>query len=207
VNTASIALAFADAVMFAGAGWVGVLLSDVLYGTLAAEADGPETIIMPLWVFLAVTACIGGAIGMHGATPAHTALMLVVVAALAVCASTDLRAGMIPDAFTLLPLAIVLGYAAIDRSWVPLIGAAFALVPFALLAALSRGHGMGWGDVKLATLGGALLGMSGLTVAVAFAAIAVLIVSLARGRFGQSIAFGPYLAVAIGAALTLGPWV
>jgi hypothetical protein len=76
----------------------------------------------------------------------------------------DARSGMIPNRFSLAPL----------------LSGLFAFVPFAGLALFTRGHGMGWGDVKLAALG------------------------RTAGRARQPIAFGPYLAASIGAALAVG---
>jgi len=192
------------AALFGAAGWLGTLLSEALYGTLAPEADGPAAVAVPEWTFVAVAACIGVFIGLRAEPPAHVALLLIAVMSLAVCAATDFRAGMIPDLFSLGALALVLVYAAVQRDWAPLLSAVFVFVPFAALAIFSKGRGMGWGDVKLATLGGALLGMVGITLAVGVAAICAFIVGRMSGRVRQPIAFGPYLAASIGAALAVG---
>ncbi len=63
---------------------------------------------------------------------------------------------------------------------------------------------MGWGDVKLAAFGGALVGIGGITFAVTLAAAAAYFVFAVTGRARRPIAFGPYLAVAIGAFLLFG---
>jgi leader peptidase (prepilin peptidase)/N-methyltransferase len=192
------------AALFGLAGWLGRLLANTWYSTLERADDGPPAGTIPAWLFVALPACLGAIAGVRGATPLHVALLLVAVVALTVCAATDVRTGMIPDAFTLGPLIVVLGVAAFEGAWMPLFGAAFGFVPFAALAAFSRGRGMGWGDVKLAALGGALVGMGGITLAVATAALAACIAGVAGGRARRPIAFGPYLAVSIGAALGLG---
>jgi leader peptidase (prepilin peptidase)/N-methyltransferase len=126
------------------------------------------------------------------------------VLSLTVCAATDARTGTIPDLFTLGPLILVLGASAATRDWMPLLGAAFAFVPFAAIALFSRGSGMGWGDVKLAALGGALVGLGGITLAVLLASISAYFWAVAKGRARRPIAFGPYLAATIGAVLGLG---
>ncbi len=191
------------AALFAAAGWLGTLLSEALYGTLLPEADGPAAIAVPAWTFIAASACLGFFVGFRGEPPVHIAILLLTALSLTVCAATDFRAGMIPDLFSLGPLAVVLAVSAVQRDWSPLLGAVFVFVPFAALALLSKGRGMGWGDVKLAVLGGALVGMIGMTLAVALASLTAYFVGRTGGRSRQPVAFGPYLAASIGAALAL----
>jgi prepilin signal peptidase PulO-like enzyme (type II secretory pathway) len=192
------------AVLFGMAGRLGRHLSDSWYGTIEREADGPLSLALPVWPFIAAPACIGIIVGIRGAEPLHWAILAIAVLSLTVCAATDVRTGMIPDLFTLGALFVVLAFSTARREWAPLLGALFAFVPFAAIAAVSRGRGMGWGDVKLAALGGALVGMGGITLAVAIASMWACIVSVVTRRARQPIAFGPYLAVSIGAALGLG---
>lgn len=190
--------------LFALTGWLGVLLSESLYGKLTPETNGPAAIVVPAWAFIAVAGALGVLVGIHDEPPVRTGLLLVAVLALTVCAATDCRAGMIPDLFSLAPLLLVLAVSGLEHDWAPAFGAAFAFVPFAVLALISQGHGMGWGDVKLATLGGALVGMVGITLAVTLASLVAYAVGRTRGRGSEPIAFGPYLAVSIGAALAAG---
>ena len=192
------------ALLFGAAGWLGTVIADTFYGAISSEDDGPPSRAVPVRVFVAVPACIGAVVALQDAPPVRVALLVMAVLALGVGAATDLRAGIIPDLFTLGPLAICLAVAALQRDGGPLWGALLAFVPFTLLAALSRGRGMGWGDVKLAAFGGALIGMAGITVAVALASVAAYVTSLAKRRSRQPIAFGPYLAAAIVAAFALG---
>jgi prepilin signal peptidase PulO-like enzyme (type II secretory pathway) len=163
--------------LFGLAGWLGWVLATAWYGTLERETDGPPAGAIPAWAFVAVPACLGAIVGVRGAPPLQVALLIVAVIALTVCTATDVRTGMIPDAFTLGPLIVVLAVALLERAWMPLFGALFAFVPFAIIAAVSRGRGMGWGDVKLAAFGGALVGMGGITLAVAMASLAACIVA------------------------------
>lgn len=196
--------AFVAAALFATAGGVGTLLSEALYATLTPEADGPAAISVPAWAFVAATACVGFFVGFRGEQPAHIGILLIAVLSLTAAAATDFRAGMIPDLFSLGPLLVVLAVSAWQRDWAPLLGTLFVFVPFAGMALFSKGRGMGWGDVKLAALGGALIGMIGITVAIALASLSAYIVGRISGRLRQPIAFGPYLAAAIGAALAVG---
>jgi leader peptidase (prepilin peptidase)/N-methyltransferase len=192
------------ALLFGAAGWLGTLLADAFYGAIVRESDGPPARAVPVSVFVAAPACIGAVVALQDAPPARMALLVMAVLALSAGAATDMRAGIIPDLFTLGPLVITLAVAVLQRDGGPLWGMLLAFVPFALLAVFSRGRGMGWGDVKLAALGGALIGMAGITLAVALASVAAYVASLVNRRPRQPIAFGPYLAAAIVAAFALG---
>lgn len=197
-------LGLCGAALFAAAGWLGTLLAETLYGTLTPESDGPPAIAVPAWALVAASACVGLFVGFRGNQPVHTAILLIGVLALTVCAATDFRAGMIPDLFSVGPLAVVLAVSGLQHDWAPLLGALFVMFPFAAMALLSKGRGMGWGDVKLAVLGGALVGMVGITLAVTVASLSAYIVGLVSDRVRQPIAFGPYLAASIAAALVFG---
>jgi prepilin signal peptidase PulO-like enzyme (type II secretory pathway) len=72
-----------------------------------------------------------------------------------------------------------------------------AFLPFALAALLSKGRGMGWGDSKLAALGGAVLGLQLSLLTFAAACLALVAVGWIRNRRTEPMAFAPYLAVAI----------
>jgi prepilin signal peptidase PulO-like enzyme (type II secretory pathway) len=85
----------------------------------------------------------------------------------------------------------------------PLISAFVAFIPFACLAIVSKGVGMGWGDVKLAALGGAILGFETAFLAFAIGAVVAVVWAYRRGHQKQVIAFAPYLAGAIAVALPL----
>jgi prepilin signal peptidase PulO-like enzyme (type II secretory pathway) len=195
----------AGAIVFGAAGWLGTIVATERYGAIPPRHDGPASRTLPAALLVAVAACVGVLVVAHGPAPDEIAIALLAVVALCVCAAADARTGVIPDLFTLAPLAIVLVDAVVRRAWDPLAGALFALVPFALIALVTRGRGMGWGDVKLAVLGGALVGMGGIALAVVVASLAVTAIGVLRGRGRVPIAFGPYLAASIGAALALGP--
>lgn len=72
---------------------------------------------------------------------------------------------------------------------------------FALLILITRGAGMGWGDVKFAAFMGLFLGFPGTITALYFAFltgafVSVTLILRGKKRFGQTIAFGPFLVAA-----------
>jgi len=123
--------------------------------------------------------------------------------ALAGCCAADFACGLLPDPLTLVPLAVVAGAGVAAHDWAPLLSAAVVFVPFAAAALLSRGRGMGWGDAKLAALGGALLGAREAAFAFMLAAVAAAVIARRTTGGRRPIAFGPYLAAAIVAMLPL----
>jgi prepilin signal peptidase PulO-like enzyme (type II secretory pathway) len=189
--------------LFAAAGWTGTLIAELLCAGRVPHDDGPLPIAYARWPFALVAACIGAALAVRGEPPARLAILMLVVSALAGCTAADFACGMLPDVLTLGPLAIVIGLGAAARDWAPAAGAAFIFVPYAAAALLSRGRGMGWGDAKLAALGGALLGALDATLACTFAAVAAFVVARRTGGTRRPIAFGPYLAASIVATLAL----
>jgi prepilin signal peptidase PulO-like enzyme (type II secretory pathway) len=114
---------------------------------------------------------------------------------------TDVRYGIVPDVFTLVPLAIIFAVGLARHEWLIFGSAAVPFAAFAGAALLSHGRGMGWGDVKLATLGGAVLGLEASLVAFSLSCLAAALYAYARGQKDVPIAFAPYLVAAI--ALTI----
>jgi leader peptidase (prepilin peptidase)/N-methyltransferase len=156
---------------------------------------------------LAATAVLGLGAGWHGAAGALLGVSLVPVVAV------DLSHRLIPDV-VVGPAAVAGAAAGVAADpahwWVPLGGAAGGA---GVLLALWLAHpeGMGLGDVKLAALLGAVLGMAVVpALLVAFAAGAVAgVVLLARfGRRARSmgIPFAPFLAAGALVGLWAGPW-
>jgi prepilin signal peptidase PulO-like enzyme (type II secretory pathway) len=201
--TQPIAVIVLSMIAFAGAGWVGARIGERLCANVEPYADGPGTVAFAHWPFAALAACVGGAVAWQDASLAHLAVLAVVTLALAGGAAADLRCGMLPDVLTLGPLALVVALGAVSRDGSPALGAACVAVPFALAALLTRGRGMGWGDVKLAALGGALLGVADAALAFMLAALAAYLVARRTSGVRRPIAFGPYLAASIAATLTI----
>ncbi|HTJ26151.1 MAG TPA: prepilin peptidase [Candidatus Limnocylindria bacterium] len=191
-------------ITFAMLAWAGSRLADALSKNFTPHADGPSPVAFPRWPFAAVGALLGLTASLRDATPVHLTMEGVVLFALAACTACDLRVGMLPDVCTLGPLVLLLGLAALQHDWAPPLGAALIGTPFAATALVSRGLGMGWGDVKLAALGGALLGAPNAALAFTFAAFAAYLIAWRTGGLRRPIAFGPYLAVSIAAAGALG---
>ena len=83
------------------------------------------------------------------------------------------------------------------------------LVAFWILVMVTRGKGMGWGDVKLAGVMGVILGWPAMIVAVltAFltgAVVAIILILRGKKHFGQTIPFGPFLVLGTIVALVWG---
>jgi prepilin signal peptidase PulO-like enzyme (type II secretory pathway) len=193
--------AFLGALFFGLASYVGVLLG----GTVSAVPfdDGPRPSEPPVPWIVAGAAVIGGIVAMNAVDPRHLVLEAIVICALSAIWCTDARFGIVPDVFTLVPLAIIVGISLLERQPWPVVSAIIAFVPFACLALVSNGRGMGWGDVKLAALGGAVLGGEIALAAFGLGALVAVLYAYLRGRQQQVIAFGPYLAGAIAIALPL----
>ena len=190
-------------IAFAIAAWLGTFLAEALCADLRPYEDGPAPVAFPRWPFPLAGAIVGLASALHGTTPLHLGVLALVMAALAASAASDMRCGMIPDVLSVGPLVLVVGLSAYERTWAPVFGAAFVLLPFAVTALFSRGRGMGWGDVKLAALGGALLGARDAALAFTLASVAAYLIARRSGGLRRPIAFGPYLAGSIIVALAL----
>ena len=93
-----------------------------------------------------------------------------------------------------------------------LLGAVVWLVVFGLVWLISRGRGMGFGDVKLAPVLGAVLAWLGWGPALVglFSAwviggvVALVLLVSGRAKRGTHLAFGPYMLIGAGAGLLVG---
>ena len=194
----------AAAITYAAAAWLGTLISDWLYSGQTPFPDGPATVTVPAWAFPAAGALLGAAVALHGASMTELAIVGLVTIALVAGTATDLKCGVVPDIFTLLPLAGLVLWFGFHGDYGPLFSALVVGLPFAVVAALTRGHGLGWGDVKLAALGGALLGARGAALAFAIGCVAAFVISRFLTPRGKPVAFAPYLVGGIGAVLMIG---
>lgn len=190
------------ALFFGIVGCVGVLLA----GTVKADPypDGPAPAEPPIPWLVGGCSAIGAFVASHSSSVEQVVVYAVVICALAAIWCTDVRYGIVPDAFTLAPLGLVLFIALLQQQPWPFLHAAAPFVPFAITAAVSKGRGLGWGDVKLAALGGAVLGAQIALLAFAASCLVAVVHAYARGRRSQPIAFAPYLACAIGLGMPLG---
>lgn len=191
-----------SAVVFGSAAFLGMQLSEWL-GSKSKhkrlEGADPRR-MQALSIGLTVcTALIGGVLASRGVAVLLFVTLGIVCVALCAAWYSDTSFGYIPDYFTLLPLGLVIAVAIVEREFsMSLIWSALvAFLPFGIAAAVSKGQGMGWGDSKLAALGGAVLGFQMALLTFAAACLALVAVGWIRGRRNQPIAFAPYLAVAI----------
>jgi prepilin signal peptidase PulO-like enzyme (type II secretory pathway) len=191
------------AFFFAAAGVVGALLGITFAERLESLDGAPPPQRTPIPLLIAGCALVGALITAHTFSPAQLVVLAIVCVALVAIWIVDARRGIVPDAFTLGPLGIILLVAIWQHEWQFFISAAIPFVPFAIAAMLSKGRGMGWGDVKLVALGGAVLGAQWAIIAFAVACFAAVVMCYARGKQRGPIAFAPYLTAAIGAAIPM----
>lgn len=182
------------AVLFACAAIAGLAAAAAICARVKAYDDGPQSGTPPVVALVAGAALIGGIAGAHAET-ARLGLVAIVTGAFVAAWYCDVARGVVPDVFSLGPLAVIgiLAFAWHDPRMI--VSALIVVVPFALAAYLSRGRGMGWGDVKLAAVTGALLGASNALLALAIAAFAAFLSSRLRRDAAalQPLAFAPYL--------------
>ena len=129
----------------------------------------------------------------------------------AICCYTDSKMGLIPDRIIAITLSLLLIEASIAGTLLNAFIGAIALgAALASIYLLTRGEGIGGGDVKLAAVIGAALGLrlGFLALAIAFiagATIAIILLALGHVQRKSTIKFAPYLCIGIiGALLTKG---
>lgn len=197
------------AVVFAGLGFcvaafAGGTVARAMYAGRSPFDDGPRSIVVEPWIVALCAMIVGMGLAAHGASALQLATVAIVVAALAACTITDFQIGIVPDLFTLVPLAALLLSSSFHGNFTPFLGAVIVAFPFAGAALLSHGRGMGWGDVKLAALAGALLGARDATIAITIACVAAFVISKCIGIRGRPIPFAPYIVAGIGFVLMMG---
>lgn len=130
-------------------------------------------------------------------------LSIVVLCCLIVIFFIDLYHQIIPDSLTLIAslcalFLIPLTQLAPMSLLAHILSALGASGFFLFLVLITRGRGMGWGDVKFAGFMGLFLGFPGIVFSLYFAFLTGAIVSAMlvlahHKKFGQTIAFGPFL--------------
>ncbi len=139
-------------------------------------------------------------------------LMLIIFCAAVVIFFIDLKHQIIPDSMlvvTGLCVAILgMNVAPYDRG-IHMLTALSCGAGFFLLWAVTRGRGLGFGDVKLAFVIGLLLGYPSAVIGlyVAFltgALVGVILIILRVARMKSRIAFGPFLILGATVSLSLG---
>lgn len=201
----SIGAMLAGALVFATAAVAGLIAATALLPKLKRFEDGPAPFsVHPAWL-MAAAALLGASLAWKHVPIGALAVAAVVVVALAGIFECDSRTGIVPDYFTLVPLALLLADSIFLHQFVmPLVSSVIVFVPFALAALLTRGHGMGWGDAKVAALGGAVLGMFAATLAFGIASLAAVVVVSVKYRSKRvTVAFAPYLVGAIALSMAI----
>jgi leader peptidase (prepilin peptidase)/N-methyltransferase len=189
------------AMFFGFCAYAGVLLAAGISAT--PYDDGPPPAQPPVRLLVAAAALLGAAVLHYNTTPHDVSIFAMVTGALAAVWCTDMRFGIVPDVFTLIPLALIAAIALLQQDTWTIASAVIVAAPFSFLALISKGRGMGWGDVKLAALGGAVLGAQAALFMFSAGCVVAVIYAYARGRARSPIAFAPYLAGSIGVAMPL----
>jgi prepilin signal peptidase PulO-like enzyme (type II secretory pathway) len=192
------------AVFFGCIAFIAVHVSRGVCVGLTPLADGPAPGTPPSALLVAASALLGGLMLVRDASALQIAMAAIVVFALVACWCSDMHCGLVPDSFTLAPLAAVLLLAFVQRDWGIALSAFVPFALFAVAALLTRGYGMGWGDVKLVALSGAALGAPLALLTLAGACVAAFIGHRVAGPERGVIAFAPYIAAATAIALPLG---
>lgn len=183
---------------------IGMQLSAMVCADIQPSEDGPAT-GKPPYVLLAVAAALlGGFLVARGTEPLQIGVAAIVVFALVACWCSDMICGIVPDAFTLGPLAALFVFSLAVRDWGMMLSAIIVFAPFAIAALFSRGTGMGWGDAKLVALSGAALGAPLAIMALAVACLAAVVGHRVAGAGRGPIAFAPYIAALTAVVLPVG---
>lgn len=123
---------------------------------------------------------------------------LYIFSSLLVIFIADLQAQIVPD-WVVIPAIVISLLRVVQSGRWPLLWSGLASMGFFLfLYLLTKGKGLGFGDVKLGLLMGLFLGPGQTAVAIflAFltgAAVGVILILLGKKRFGQKIPFAPFL--------------
>lgn len=137
----------------------------------------------------------------------------VVSASLIAIFFTDLKYGLIPDKITYTTVIFILLYSPLIRNQKifleDILVASLIALFFLFIIIITRGRGMGGGDVKYAFLIGIILGWQKALLAILLSfiiggAFGIILIILKKKKFGQTIPFGPFLSLATYLSLIAG---
>lgn len=191
-------------VLFACIAFLAVELSRFVCARIAPLDGAPPSSEPPVAALVVGAAFLGALLVVRGAAVPQLAMFAIVIFALVACWASDGLRGIVPDVFTLVPLAILLAFYLAQRDWLIIASVLIPFVPFAAAAIFTKGLGMGWGDAKLVALAGAALGAPLAILAMIVACLAAVAGYRIKHIKAGPIAFAPYIAAAVGAALPLG---
>ncbi len=183
-------------VAFATFSFAGALIARTYFGGEPIP-DGPPVSQPPVRSLIIAAAIAGGVCAYRGLGAEALAIVAASCALMTAIWYTDVTRGIVPDSLTLIPLGALIVAGCLTGRWYLALAAAIPAAPFAFMAWRTKGIGMGWGDVKLAALGGALLGMKDATLAFALASFIAIVIAKLRRAEARPVAFAPYLASAI----------
>lgn len=177
------------------------LVSLGLFFAVAKRRCFRVKISSPATALLAATGC-SAVVYMH--TGAHFGGMYaVLVAALVVVTCTDLQTGYVFDDVLAGAAAIIIASSLVHSTLgESLEGALAGAAPFGVIYGLTRGHGVGLGDLKLAALIGLSLGCFSTLVSIGYAFIAGALWALGAllfrtRRMATPLAFAPFLSLGV----------
>jgi prepilin signal peptidase PulO-like enzyme (type II secretory pathway) len=200
------------AAAFAVAAALGIAAARFVVADVEEMPNSPAPSTVPWRTLVIGSAVLGGIAAARGLNPGSLAFIALACGVLTAIWASDVSAGVIPDVFTLFPLAaIVLASLAafiVHRLTGPgfvalIIAILVPAIPFAFVAWRSGGLSLGWGDVKLAALGGPLIGLQESLLAFSIGCAVAVAVARIRKTGNSAIAFGPYLAAAIAVPLAI----
>ncbi len=126
--------------------------------------------------------------------------LLITASSFLVIFITDLKYHIIPDELIIGIAISAIIYNLLEKTPLAslIIGSIFGFGLFLLIYLVTKGKGMGFGDVKLALVLGILLGFPAIITGIYIAfltggAVSLILILLRLKKFGQQIAFGPFL--------------
>jgi leader peptidase (prepilin peptidase)/N-methyltransferase len=185
--------AAADAALCVASAALGIAIAVRICKSRTPFPDGPPSGRISVLLLLAFAGAFGALVSLGMLDLPQTGVAVILCGSLAAIWYSDVRCGIVPDVFTLGPLALILSVAIYSHEWWAIASCAIVSLAFGIAALVSRGRGMGWGDVKLAALGGAVLGLDAAVLSCVAACLAAGLIALIRGRVDRPIAFAPYL--------------
>lgn len=178
------------------------IISYVVIGGACLRCKKPLPWEYPVVELFAALGFVGAWVGSSGNPMLFLALGALWVASLAI-GVIDMRHQIIPDSLLILMLGaifLILGAYGQDTVVAHLLTAAVSGLFFLALFLITRGRGLGFGDVKLSFVIGLLLGYPHAVVAfyISFltgAIVGVILIAGRRAHMKTRIAFGPFLLI------------
>lgn len=175
----------------------GIIAAHLLCSRVPQLEGAPQSFKIHPAILVAVFMLLGILLAARGASMQELGLVALVGIPLVGAWYSDSLKGIVPDAFTVLPLAIIAIAVVVHHTWGIAVSICVIGVAFGISAFISKGRGMGWGDVKLAALSGAVLGLEPALLALAVACFGATAISVLRDRGKAPIAFAPFMVVCV----------